>query len=128
MSGEKNNMNDELQKQLAAMLAQMQSAVTVVGDQIPPLVHEKVFIGRIEDTFTLVFCLAVVACGVRLLLFARSKQFDGDDGAVVAATIIGAGVSLIFSILSFVSLHYVLSAWFAPRLYIMEWLADMVKK
>jgi hypothetical protein len=51
-------VNDELQKQLAALLAKLSDyagdATKFAADQIPPLVQEKIVYGRVSETLSLV--------------------------------------------------------------------------
>lgn len=123
-------MNDELQKQLADMLAKLSAAAehgaTWAGDQIPPLVQEKILLGRIESVITAVLFVGILYIGVRFLQYCHRLQWDVDDhGQIIPATIFG-GILIVFGVVgTLINLHVAALAFFAPRLYIVEWLVGL---
>lgn len=128
-------MNEELQKQLAALLAGLLhvagDAAKFAGDQIPPLVQEKIIFGRVDETLQLVLVVAV--CIVSIVLCTRcvrrliAGKFDDEFGWVFGT--VGTGAVALFTLFaSAMQLEMVLMVWFAPRLYIVEWLKGMVTK
>lgn len=139
-------MNDDLQKQLADLLAKLmtvaQDGATWAGQQIPPLVQEKILYGRVVHSlyvvlFAIVAWRAAVsargffqqACAQRA---AKSKSgFDSDiwpDRPGGLASIACALVTMITAGIALANVQRALLVWLAPRLYIVEWLADLVKK
>lgn len=126
-------MNDELQKQLAAMIATLTATVqeggTWAARQIPPLVQEKIAFGRAwESSFFLI--LAVAAgwlCVVTFRAWGRAARDDYDFDTTMPAVVITLPAALLFAG-SLAQLRDVFLVWFAPRLYIVEWLLDQVKK
>lgn len=117
-------MNEELQKQLAALLSSLMAfgadAKQFAADQIPPLVAEKIAFGRVEDT--LFFVVFAVACGFCVRWTVWSVREEHPIG--IATVLCGA----IFGFIAALALHESLMVWFAPRLYIVEWLKGMVTK
>jgi len=124
-------VDPELQKQLAellrALLANAQDAATWAKAEIPLLVQEKIAFGRAWETTGLV--LFLVGVGGLALAWRKwnAHQFDDDDdkvGVAVALTF----ASIVMGTFTGSQLHDTLLVWFAPRLYILEWLIGMVKK
>jgi len=130
-AGRKDAMNPDLQKQLAEMLAKLtdatQNAAIWVGGQVPPLIHEKIVLGRAEMTGFII--LALVCALIASMLFVSSFRhgwFTTDNGF---ARFMGGCALTVFTLGLFGSnIHEFLMVWFAPRLYIVEWLKSMVTK
>jgi len=123
-------LSEDLQKQLAAFLQSLLEATGDVkqfaADQIPPLVQEKIMLGRVEEVIWLLASSLLMYVGYRLIKFGNAEHWD-DSSCFIA----GVGGVLAFVVGPFLwlySLHYVIEAWFAPRLYIVEWLQSMVTK
>lgn len=129
-------MNDELKKQLAAMLAQLSTAAQEgaawTANQIPPLVREKILYGRISNTM---WCLlGVIGVILSYRICKRSWPEDDDDRRYdMWIKRKGAGMCITCFIVGALSLCFVLfagdealEAWFAPRLYIVEWLSGLL--
>jgi len=127
-------MNDDLQKQLAEMLAKLSATVqegaTWAGQQIPPLVQEKILLGRIESLIDLAVFAGVAYVGYRILRYcAVTLKWDVDrNERIIPFSMGGVGLCLFGSICAALSVHDVILVWFAPRLYIVEWLAGLVRK
>lgn len=125
-------MNDELQKQLAILLSGLMNvandAAKFAGDQIPPLVQEKIVFGRAWET-TLLALMVALSC---VLLYQVRKWFqwaseDEDSPAPILLSIFGTFGVLAGVVFSIVQCREVLLVWFAPRLYLVEWLKGMIK-
>lgn len=128
-------MNDELQKQLAMMLSNLQGAATTATQwgaaQIPPLVAEKIAFGRVWETWSTLGCLIVALVGLMLLfkwaIPLQKKNEYTDPGPIFAC--VGSGVLAFGAFIGFLTnLYPCLLVWFAPRLYIVEWLKTIVVK
>lgn len=124
-------MSDELQKQLAAMLAQLGNfagdASKFASEQIPPLVQEKIALGRIEGTVWFLASIVVVWFVVSLWRRLRRWQPEDDDDkglAFAGLGVLSLGAFALFSL----AFHTCATAWFAPRLFIVEWLTALVQK
>ena len=115
-------MNEDLQKQLAEMLAKLmdatQNAATWTADQIPLLVQEKILFGRIWETVLLVLLVAFTVLLVKVAGVAWGHQWDGDrlSATMLYLASTGAATGCV------VQAYFVTLVWFAPRLYILEWL------
>jgi hypothetical protein len=129
-------MNDELQKQLAALLS---SLMTVANDgttwakgEIPQLVQEQVVFARMEETFYVFLCV-VGFVGFSLLMVRlvrlsmdRKTEYGLRDLYGLCSCFSGV-VVLVAAVFLLFNIHPMLQVWFAPRLYIVEWLHGMVK-
>lgn len=127
-------MNEELQRQLAAMLEKLTAAVEqgaiFAGDQIPPLVAEKILLGRALSTAYLLSGLVLLAIGLRLTwrVWAWVSDVNTSDrdaafgGVLCTVAALSPGLAVIYG-----NLHQVFLVWFAPRLYIVEWLRELVR-
>ena len=125
-------MNEELQKQLTDLLVTLSSSVQRgaewVGEQVPPLVQEKILLGRIEETTWFVggLIVAVVLVYKGARFWKRSFELtDEYDAPVCVVPFLAFGAALLAAT---VNLHSFVLVWFAPRLYIVEWLADLMRR
>ena len=124
-------MNPELQKQLAEMLAKLTEAGTWAGEQIPPLVQEKILFGRVIEPLWMFVSIALMYGGYRAgracqkiaveAYDSDGKEFAGVMGVIGSVVVIVGGAVIFFS-----SIEPTIMAWLAPRLYILEWLKGMV--
>jgi hypothetical protein len=140
-------MNEELQKQLAEMLAALmrvaQDGSAWAQGQIPMLVQEKILYGRVSMTAWMLLYLAGVVAACVAWPRARRAQaaasadyhqtmndtkYRFDSGVadrqiftVIAllALCVGGGICALAALDAIDSLVQV---WFAPRLYIIDWL------
>lgn len=128
-------MNDEMQKQLADYLATIATAAKTGGafviEQAPLIVQEKLSYGRIMEPAQLLLFLAITAGSVWLFRWGLQHQHKWRQTANAelgyAAMGIGIILAVVFSICSCIQTGYVISVWFAPRLYIIEWVAGLLK-
>jgi hypothetical protein len=127
-------MNDELQHQLAellkALLAAAQDAKAFAETQIPPLVWEKVWFGRVWHTAVTIGCLLIAWRLTRAVRWCYERaDFEKNDHP---GFYFGAGacsIAIIFLCAGSVSeAHDALLAWVAPRIYIVEWLISITTK
>ena len=120
-------MNEDLQKQLAEMLAKLAGAaeqgMAFAGDQIPPLVAEKILLGRVTSTVWLLVGAVLLYIGIGFTRRLWSWAHEEIDDEAVLVAILGTAASLApGSATMLVAGEIALKAWFAPRLYIVEWL------
>lgn len=125
-------LTEQLQQTLAALLANAQDAAAWTKGQIPSLVQEKILFGRVNETVQLVLCgvalyFAVKCC--RICLAKAQECGYGDDpvGWVLGTAAMGAASGVLI-VAGFSQVQTVLMVWFAPRLYIVEWLMAQVHK
>jgi hypothetical protein len=119
-------MNDELQKQLADYLAAIASSAKAgsqfVIEQAPLVVQEKIAYGRVVDTCWLVFFVAATVALVWLGL--KVWRMDECEPPAIVLWLVAAFVG----VLSMVQLNETFQVWFAPRLYIIEWVTALIGK
>ena len=132
-------MSPELQKELAAWLASMRETAhqgaNFALEQAPLLIQEKVWYGRVSSVFLVIVALGALTLCVRWLRqgivvsqAAEHNSYDiwlereGGLQCLCSATgcVVAACVAL-------VNANTAITAWVAPRLYIVEWLAGLLK-
>lgn len=125
-------MNEELQQQLAALLQSLlafsSDAKEFAAQQIPPLVQEKIALGRAEESIYFAGSVAIALVLVWLSLTYWKRAWAAtveNDAPVIGLNFAGLAGAFFFST---ANLHAMLLVWFAPRLYIVEWLKSMVTK
>lgn len=125
-------MNEELQRELKLWLTSLRDhagrAEDFVLEQAPLVVREYVLLGRVESLLT-VLALAIAVYGLARLCHWGVKQ-SGDhvygDAAAPACILGGAGV-ILAGICLICSIHWAVVAWFAPRIYVLDYLVGLVK-
>lgn len=141
----------ELSKVTAESMRQLmewlKQAVDLGKDQVPKIAEEVVLRGRILETTALVTAVAAVVAGVwvaRRNLPKTGKieycqnwsdkeevgRFQKQEGARTVAiimTVLGVIGSVGGTIASFVNVGGFVTVWFAPRVYILRWIADALK-
>lgn len=127
-------MSDELKTQLTqllgALLTNVQNAAGWAGGQIPLLIQEKILVDRIFLTVVLLVSLAVFVGSVKLILHCTNalKNTDwSDEGQYIAGNIVGVAFGLLSLSFILVSSYDLFLVWFAPRLYILNWLRGMIR-
>lgn len=120
-------MDTQLQQQLAdylkLILETIKTGSTFVAGQVPLVVQEKITYGRAEETITLVILIVLVYLSYRTVRWGMDQN---DEMSVVACVVGGIGI-LLFTVLALIELDFVLKVWFAPRLYIIEWIVSLLK-
>ena len=123
-------MNDELQSKLVEVLTGISEGVSQAKDfaveQLPDVAQQYIMFGMVWET-TL---LALYATFIALIAFGLWKLWRSDTTdfeAVSAGTVFG-GFSLVGLLFAFViQLKPVLLVWFAPKLYLLQGIAGLVK-
>lgn len=131
-------MNDELQRQLAELLklliASAQDAAVWAKGEVPVLLWQRIWFGRIRDT-VLAVGFAVIAwraAAIAKRQYAQAMATRSDSrydvwperpgglGSIIAAlAAVGAAVGCV------INAEWALMAWVAPQLYIVEWLLTL---
>jgi hypothetical protein len=127
-------LSEQLQQMLAALLKNAQDAAAWASGQVPLLVQEKITLGRAEESLYMGAALLVTGLGAvalyKIWVFrnrcvAAGQELEGD---ITVGAFIGTAIFAIIGVLPPLSMmHSFLMVWFAPRLYIVEWLASQVK-
>ena len=125
-------MDDQLQQQLAAYLKEIATAARAGADfaieQAPLVVQEKIAYARVSET---AFCvLAVLGAFIAAQAFVwgtREGGMDADNPLAFVAQLAGGILCVVLTIGSLAQLNTVMLVWFAPRLYILEWVMGLLK-
>jgi len=126
-------MDPVLQQQLAEYLKSIattaQAGAAFVVEQAPLVVQEKIAYGRAVETVALLaWLVGVVVCARSgRAAWAAAEKDDYDNPFYIfggLAAVIGLVVSVLFVFGQFAA---VAKVWFAPRLYILEWAARLVR-
>lgn len=127
-------MNPEIQKELLTWLTQIRETAEkgagFVAEQAPLVAREAISYGRVAH---LVAALAIGICIAAVLYLALVKYWKTaweatDDAPVIMLNIVVALFTIPFIFEGFVpQARLALLAWFAPRIYIIEWLSELVK-
>jgi phosphatidylserine synthase len=121
-------LKKQLQQLLATLLANAQDAATWAKGEIPLLIREKIAFGRAWDTSFLILCIIALAVMYKWPFQKwRSHEFNDNDNKWLAAVLLLILPTIALCIMTLVMLNSTLLVWFAPRLYIVEWLFDLVR-
>lgn len=126
-------MSKELQDQLAHMLSSLldtaNTATAWTKGQLPLLIAEKVRFGVIENALWAVVAAVVFAVAVKVAYAGWKEQKEApdyhDDG--IPTMVIGGVASGVSGLFMLFSVRDALLAYYAPRLYIIEWLTALAK-
>jgi hypothetical protein len=119
-------VSEELQAQLTQLLGMMQSGVEAATEQFPPLVGEIILYGRVRYSLAIIVVYGLVLYCISVLRsdYHQWLILDGDaPGAKVFASIVGL---FALAIATVGMLPWFLMTWFAPRLYVVDWLRRLV--
>ena len=130
-------MNDKLQAEMAAWLAELRSGLAqgkdFVIDQSPEFVREIVALGRAETTLALIATsiafLVLINVSIRWWKYVNSwPRYSERDVAFIIGGIISAFGLITLVMLFGFNVHPFLSSWFAPRVYAIGQIAEMIGK
>ena len=122
-------MNEELQKQLANVIGGITQAVGKGADfalsQLPDIAQQYVAYGRALSTAWMLFGLAMAVLAAFLIKKACNEETDDTESVYLAAFGCLSGfVALITVVIT--SNQFVL-VWFAPKIYVLQGLAGLLK-
>lgn len=123
---------NELAKTLTAFLQSLKPGVDFVLAQAPLVVQEKILLARLSSTFWTVVGLTMVLVCVYLVRRTIRKAIDspaasGEEERWVIAAVASGAVLLIGCTVFLLNLDTAMTAWLAPRVYILEWIGSLVK-
>jgi hypothetical protein len=123
-------MNDELQSKLVEVLTGISEGVAQAKDfaveQLPDVAQQYIMFGMVWETSL----LALYATFIALLAFGLWKLWRSDTchyEAVAFSTIFGGGTLVLLLIAFVMQIKPVLLVWFAPKLYLLQGIAGLVK-
>lgn len=130
-------MNPEIQKELLSWLQGLrqlvESGAAFAKDQIPQVLWEKILLDRVyytvlEGLFATVLVTSIVALLRKWGHKWAEEESDASEGfswaVVIAPKVIGL---LLGIIVVFGNLYPFRTVWFAPRIYLIDWLKELVK-
>ena len=123
-------MNDELQSKLVEVLTGISEGVSQAKDfaieQLPDVAQQYIMFGMVWETSL----LALYATFIALIAFGLWKLWRSDAAdveTVAFSTIFGGGTLILLLIAFVIQLKPVLLVWFAPKLYLLQGIAGLVK-
>lgn len=127
-------MNDELQNKLTEVLGGIAEGVTQAKDfaveQLPDVAQQYIMFGRMWET--VMFVMLVAATGFFGWMFWRGWKTpdeascrDADRGQMLI--VFGSIPGVILAFCTLVQVKAVLLVWFAPKLYLLQGIAGLVK-
>jgi uncharacterized membrane protein (DUF485 family) len=123
-------MNDELQSKLVEVLTGISEGVSQAKDfaieQLPDVAQQYIMFGMVWETSL----LALYATFIALIAFGLWKLWRSDAAdveTVAFGTILGGGTLVLLLIAFVIQLKPVLLVWFAPKLYLLQGIAGLVK-
>jgi hypothetical protein len=129
-------MNDQLQAQLADvikfLLEWAKSTQGFILEQAPLIVREAIAYGRAYETWLIVGSFLAAVTGLTIIHRNRKKaEYDFEAMPVnyeSVKTIGGVALSALSITVFLINFPDFLKAWFAPRLYLIEWASDIIQK
>ena len=136
-------MNEELQKQLASIIAAIQNAAAKGTDfaltQLPDIAQQYVAYGRASATAYMAVWLLMFVLGI--VCFRRGIRLTREDSKLerthygkspnedesIACGIFGTLLTIVSFIGAMLVMGDVFKAWFAPKVYLIEQLERLVK-
>jgi hypothetical protein len=123
-------MNDELQSKLVEVLTGISEGVAQAKDfaieQLPDVAQQYIMFGMVWETSLLLIyavLIVLIAFGIWLLSGCDAADVEAASGLIVVG-----GFSLVGLLIAFViQLKPVLLVWFAPKLYLLQGIAGLVK-
>jgi hypothetical protein len=118
-------VNPEIQKELLAWLTGVRELAAqgkdFVLEQAPLVVREAIAYGRAVETWYVVISLI----GLVVFYYIAQKLYRHDNTEMMPFPLIGCCVSLAALC---INVPDMLMAWFAPRIYVVNWLMDMISR
>lgn len=129
-------MNEELQSKLVEVLTGISEGVAQAKDfaveQLPDVAQQYIMFGMAWETtaflalaLLLLPSLRLLSSGIKLLTAKDSDYSDENKGIVFM--LLGGLASLFFGSLAILQLKPMLLVWFAPKLYLLQGIAGLVK-
>lgn len=119
-------MKQELQDKLVEILTSIQTATGRAADfaveQLPDIAQSYIVYGRVSTTVSSLALCSIVFLLVRALHRNRRDLAQGEPWTVLAVF----GV-ILFGLLAMVCVEHSLLAWFAPKVWLLKELAQLMK-
>jgi hypothetical protein len=122
-------MNKELESKLVEVISSISDSVTQVKDfaveQLPDVAQQYILFGMVWEAIALAIFLILSACSIKIVIWGIKNNAISDTG--ICAILFGGIGSIIFSLLSIAQIQQVLLVFLAPKLYLIQGLANLVK-
>jgi hypothetical protein len=124
-------MNEELQSKFVEVLTGISEGVAQAKDfaveQLPDVAQQYIMFGMVWETVAfVVLMLCAVACAYTL--WWCLKHLDGGKTEVLVLGIMFSGFGVMgLGLWAFLELKDVILVWFAPKLYLLQGIAGLVK-
>jgi hypothetical protein len=131
------DVNDQIKSEalnwLVSLRGTAEKAQAFALDQTPDVLRDLVTIGRLESTACVIFGMVFMLVAVGLMRWASRQNFsewDGDAGMLgFFLSVLGIGIGVIAGLVMICNnFHNFVTAWFAPRIYIIETLTNLIGK
>jgi len=123
-------MNDELQSKLVEVLTGISEGVAQAKDfaieQLPDVAQQYIMFGMVWETSLLVIfavLITLIAFGMWKIWVSDNLEFEAGAGLIVFGAF--SEIALLFAFIF--QLKPVLLVWFAPKLYLLQGIAGLVK-
>lgn len=127
-------MNDALATKLAEVIGGIQASVAKASDfaveQLPDIAQQYLTYGRFTHTIMLVAGVVAVVVGLVSMLYCVRKGTAaeyGKEGPYVIGGILSAISMLVGGAVSMASFSPFAMVWFAPKIYLIQGLAGLLK-
>ena len=129
-------MNEELQSKLVEVLTGISEGVAQAKDfgveQLPDVAHQYIMFGMVWETTAFVVLTLLLLPSLRLAwvgikLLTANDADESDESRGFTFLLLGGIASLCLGFLAMVQLKAVLLVWFAPKLYLLQGIAGLVK-
>ncbi|MDM8575039.1 hypothetical protein QU972_26455 [Escherichia coli] len=121
-------MEEQANKILVELLRKasngIDAAVSFSQAQIPDVIHQLLMWHAVSSAGIQAICVLVIIACVYLMIFAWNK---GDDADIVLLSLLVTSGIAITSIVVFFNYFDWLKIWLAPKLYLIEYAASLVK-
>jgi hypothetical protein len=128
-------MNEELQKKLVEIINGAQKvgkeAFIFTKEQVPDVIQQLLMWKFAQSLTVIIFSLIVFEFGRRVFFWASraitKEKYGGEEyhflGGFFAVVVMGASIVVIFS-----STQNALQIWIAPKVYLLEYAAQLISK
>ena len=123
-------MNDQLQTQLANILASISTGIQATGsfvlEQLPDVAQQALVYGRITNTIGLVVALILLVVTISYIRWIRRLTYN-DYGPRDVPIILAMMGALITTIALGAAVPATVLVWFAPKLWLLQQFSQLVK-
>lgn len=112
-------MKEEL---FSKLLSYMNNIEGFVSQEIPDIFQQMISYGRISSTFHCILFLLLIFVCCRVVMEANKKSLDLDCDVAFTISLCSSLLGILFIVLLFCSTGRFIKAFFAPKLYLIDYL------